>query len=198
MSAWNPVSPGPGDALIMVDVQNDFLAGGALSVSRGEEIIEPLNRCIRVFDDKGLPIFATRDWHPANHCSFLDQGGPWPPHCVARTAGAAFPSALHLPANTRVVSKGTSSEGEAYSGFQGTMLEAELRALRCARLFIGGLATDYCVCATALDALAAGFATVVLQDAVRAVELRPGDGARALERIVAAGGSIGSVAAVCA
>jgi nicotinamidase/pyrazinamidase len=187
-----------GDALVVVDVQRDFLPGGALGVTGGDEVIEPLNRCIRWFERSGLPIFATRDWHPRNHCSFHERGGPWPPHCVAGTEGAAFAPRLLLPAGARVISKATEPELDAYSGFQGTTLAGDLRALGCVRVFIGGLATDYCVCATAMDAIAAGFAVVVLEDAVRPVELHPGDGARALGRITLAGGILAPVATVLA
>lgn len=188
--------PQRGDVLVVVDVQRDFLPGGALGVAHGEQVIEPLNRCLRRFDRLGLPVFATRDWHPRNHCSFREQGGPWPPHCVADTAGAAFPASLWLPAGVRIVSKATEAARDAYSGFQGTALADELRALECVRLFIGGLATDYCVGATALDALAEGFAVVVLEDAVRPVELQPGDGARMLQRVAQAGGILAPVGAV--
>src|SRR6185312_6698899 len=96
-----------GDALIVVDVQNDFLPGGALAVPRGDEVMEPVNRCLRRFARRGLPIFATRDWHPTTHCSFREKGGPWAAHCIAGTRGAAFPAALQLPASAQVISKAT-------------------------------------------------------------------------------------------
>jgi nicotinamidase/pyrazinamidase len=176
-----------GDALVVVDVQADFLPGGALAIHDGEGVIAPLNRCIERFAARGLPVVATRDWHPANHCSFTAQGGSWPPHCVAGTSGAAFPAALHLPPAALIVSKGTAADREAYSGFAGSALESQLRAAGVGRLFVGGLATDYCVLNTVLDARALGFDVVVLDDAVAAVEAKPGDGERALERMRAAG-----------
>ena len=176
-----------GDALIVVDVQNDFLPGGALGVAAGDAVLEPLNRCIDAFERRGLPIVATRDWHPPNHCSFQARGGPWPPHCVAGTPGAEFAPGLSLPRGARIVSKATRSDEEAYSAFQGTGLGVQLRELGCTRVFIGGLATDYCVRATALDARAAGFDVVVLADAVRSVDVEPGDGQRALEEMSAHG-----------
>ncbi|WJW76564.1 nicotinamidase [Thiohalobacter sp. IOR34] len=177
----------PGDALLIVDVQNDFLPGGSLAVPEGDRVIPPLNRCAALFDRLGLPVIATRDWHPRDHCSFREQGGPWPAHCIAGTPGAAFPETLQLPANTLIVSKATHASQEAYSGFQGTGLESRLREAGVERLFIGGLATDYCVLETVRDALRAGFRVVLLGDAVRAVDVRPGDGERALQEMLGAG-----------
>ncbi|MCS6787354.1 MAG: nicotinamidase [Thiobacillaceae bacterium] len=182
--------PGPGDALIIVDVQNDFLPGGALAVPQGDAVIAPLNRWIGRFAAAGLPIVATRDWHPADHCSFRTRGGPWPPHCIAGTPGAAFAPQLALPDSALVVSKATAREAEAYSGFAGTDLAARLRALGVKRLYIGGLATDYCVKNTVLDALKEGFAVVLLREATRAVEVQPGDGARAIAAMQAAGAQV--------
>jgi nicotinamidase/pyrazinamidase len=170
-----------GDALIVVDVQNDFLPGGALGVPNGSAVLAPLNRCLEAFERLGLPVFATRDWHPPNHCSFRTQGGPWPAHCVAGSAGAQFAPGLQLPAAAQIVSKATLPEPDAYSGFQGTDLATQLTTAHCRRVFIGGLATDYCVKATALDARAAGFEVIVIDDAVAAVDVAPGDGARALQ-----------------
>jgi nicotinamidase/pyrazinamidase len=181
---------GQHDALIIVDVQNDFLPGGALAVPEGDDVIPPLNRAIEAFRKRGLPIFATRDWHPADHCSFRVRGGPWPPHCIANSRGAAFPPGLALPSDAHLISKATSADADAYSGFEHTDLAAQLHSLGCQRVFIGGLATDYCVRATALDALRAGLDTVVLADAVRAVELHPGDGAQALSEVRAQGAEI--------
>ena len=180
----------PGDALIVVDVQNDFLPGGTLAVPRGDEVIAPLNAYLRRFEQRHLPVFVTRDWHPPRHCSFRDQGGPWPPHCIAGTPGAEFARGLRVPAGAHVVSKATAAQADAYSGFQGTDLAAQLRGLGVTRVVVGGLATDYCVRATVLDALAAGFGAVVLSDAVRAVELRPGDASQALADMKAQGAQI--------
>jgi nicotinamidase/pyrazinamidase len=180
-------TPRSGDALMVVDIQNDFLPGGALAVLQGNRVMAPLNRYIGLFHDRGLPIFATRDWHPEDHCSFQAQGGPWPPHCIAGTPGAEFPPDLELPEETVVISKATAPGLEAYSGFEGTDLARRLREAGVGRVFVGGLATDYCVQATVSDALKAGFDALVLTDAVRAVAVHPGDGQRALEAMRRAG-----------
>lgn len=176
-----------GDALLVVDVQNDFLPGGSLAVPDGDAVVPVLNRCIALFSEKQLPVFASRDWHPPNHCSFRAQGGPWPPHCVAGSPGAAFASELALPPGSTVISKAGTPERDAYSAFGGTDLAARLAAAKIKRLFMGGLATDYCVLNTVQDALALGFAVVLLTDAVRAVEVAPGDGARALAEMQSGG-----------
>ena len=180
-------SPEPGDALIVVDVQKDFLPGGALAVREGDAVIPPLNEAIRAFSEAGLPIFATRDWHPPDHCSFVEQGGLWPSHCVSRTQGAAFADALKLPASAAVVSKAVYSDAEAYSGFAGTGLTARLSKEGVERVFVGGLATDYCVLNTVLDACRERLDVIVLEDALRAVEAESGDGARAVGRMREAG-----------
>ncbi|HEU4624561.1 MAG TPA: nicotinamidase [Steroidobacteraceae bacterium] len=185
-----------GDALIIVDVQRDFLPGGALAVPDGDKVIPVLNRYIAEFASRNLPIYATRDWHPANHCSFREQGGPWPPHCVAETPGAEIPTDLQLPAGTEVISKARTPEKDAYSGFQGTDLLERLRARGCTRVFVGGLATDYCVKQTVLDARANGLDVVVLEDAIRAVEVNPGDGARALQEMVARGAVVTTIESI--
>ncbi len=177
----------PGDALIVADVQNDFLPGGSLAVPAGDQIVPALNAYLAAFVRADLPVVATRDWHPPDHCSFQPRGGPWPPHCVAGTAGAAFHRALRLPASTIVVSKATTPEREAYSSFEGTDLDARLRALGVQRVFVGGLATDYCVRSTVKDALERGYAAVILGDAVRAIDREPGDGRRAEEEMVRLG-----------
>lgn len=186
-------SPGRGDALLIVDVQNDFLPGGALAVRAGDTVIPPLNEAIRAFSEAGLPIFATRDWHPPDHCSFVEQGGSWPPHCISGTPGAAFPEALRLHASTITVSKADTSAAEAYSGFSGTDLGDRLADRCVSRVFVGGLATDYCVLYTVLDARSAGLDVVVLEDAIRSVQVEPGDGARAVARMRAAGARFASV-----
>jgi len=176
-----------GDALIIVDVQKDFLPGGSLAVPQGDDVLPVLNQYIEHFQKNDLPIFATRDWHPPDHCSFKFQGGPWPPHCVQHTVGAEFADALALPPPTAIISKATTQEQDAYSGFQKTELVDLLKAQAVTRLFIGGLATDYCVLHTVKDALAAGFDVIVLRDAVRAVDVQPGDGDRALEQMTSLG-----------
>jgi nicotinamidase/pyrazinamidase len=132
-------------------------------------------------------LFATRDWHPANHCSFLAQGGEWPEHCVAHTPGAEFAAALVLPSGARVISKATQPESDAYSGFAGTALHEQLQGARVRRLFVGGLATDYCVLNTVQDALRLGYDVELLLDCIRAVDVRPGDGERAIAAMLAAG-----------
>lgn len=124
-------------------------------------------------------MFATRDWHPPGHCSFRGRGGTWPPHCIAGSAGAKFAAALRLPDNSMLLSKATQADADAYSGFAGTGLDAALRAGGVRRLFVGGLATDYCVLNTVKDALGLGYAVLLLDDALRAVDVNPGDGARA-------------------
>ncbi|MBI5238956.1 MAG: isochorismatase family protein [Elusimicrobia bacterium] len=173
------------DALLVVDVQRDFLPGGALAVPRGGEVIAPLNVWLDLFARRGLPVFATRDWHPPRHCSFRAQGGPWPEHCVAGSPGAAFAEALRLPPGTAVVSKAVTEEHDAYSGFDGTDLEERLRRADVRRVLIGGLAAEYCVSATARDALARGFEASVLAEAVRA--LSEAAGRRALEELAERG-----------
>lgn len=184
------------DVLLVVDVQRDFLPGGALGVADGTRVVAPLNRCIGLFAQRGSPIFASRDWHPQSHCSFKQQGGSWPPHCIADSVGAQFADELQLPPTARIVSKATSPERDSYSAFGGTDLEQRLRALGARRLFIGGLATDYCVLQTTLDARAAGFEVVVLSDAIAAVEVQPGDGERALARMRQAGATFAESADV--
>jgi nicotinamidase/pyrazinamidase len=183
----NAIELQDGDALIIVDVQNDFLPGGALAVPRGDDVVPALNRYIDLFLTKGLPIIATRDWHPVNHCSFHARGGPWPPHCIANTPGAAFASALKLPAEFITISKAVALEKDAYSGFEGTELEAVLRSHGVRRVFVGGLATDYCVLNTVKDALENRYQVYVLNDAIRAVNVQPDDGHKAEEEMTAKG-----------
>jgi len=168
-----------GDALIVVDIQVDFLPGGALGVPGGDEVVPVINRYIRCFSERGLPVFASRDWHPPQHCSFRSNGGIWPAHCVAETHGAAFGPGLELPPDTGMIYKATRQDREAYSALDGTGLEEQLRKAGVDRLFIGGLATDYCVLNTVRDALRLGFEAIVLRDACRAVNLEPGDGTAA-------------------
>lgn len=175
------------DALILVDVQNDFLPGGALAVPDAGDILPSLHAYIDCFQRHELPIYATRDWHPPDHCSFLPQGGIWPPHCVAGTPGAQFPADLRLPASATVISKAATPHEDAYSGFQGTALAGALHARRIDRLFIGGLATDYCVLNTVKDALLEDFKVFLLVDAIKAVDVLPGDGESAIQDMLARG-----------
>jgi nicotinamidase/pyrazinamidase len=181
------INPQPHDALLIVDLQNDFLPGGSMAVPTGDEILPLVNRYVILMQTRGLPVFASKDWHPQNHCSFTAQGGQWPEHCVANTQGAAFPRALKLAADTPVILKGQDAAREAYSAFQGTELEHLLRQKGVDRLLVCGLTTDYCVLSTVRDALDAGFRVCVLTDAVRAVDLHPGDGARAIEEMAGLG-----------
>lgn len=179
-----------GDALLIVDVQQDFLPGGQLAVPDGDAVIPPLNAYLHRFHAAGLPIIATRDWHPENHCSFAPQGGEWPPHCIQGSDGAAFATRLELPADTLVISKASQIDKDAYSGFDGTDLAERLRDVGVHRIFVGGLATDYCVSATVRDALEAGFDVVLLADAVRAVNRHADDGDKSLQAMHSAGASL--------
>jgi nicotinamidase/pyrazinamidase len=182
-------------ALLIVDVQNDFCPGGALAVRDGDQVVEPLNREIERFRAAGRPIVASRDWHPAETTHFAAGGGPWPPHCLADQPGAAFHPALRLPPDAIVVSKGTGPTEDAYSAFDardaaGRPLAEILRQHGVERLVVGGLATDYCVRASALDALGRGLGVELLRDAVRGVDVQPGDSERALAELTAAGATI--------
>jgi len=183
-------SPHAGDALLVVDLQRDFLPGGALGVAQGDTVVGAMNDYLDLFVARRLPVFATRDWHPIAHCSFLAQGGPWPPHCIAGSVGAGFAVGLRLPSQATVISKATEVERDAYSGFSGTNLQELLHKQKVSRLFVGGLATDYCVRQTVIDARALGFAVVVLCDAIAAVNARPGDGQRAINEMCSAGATL--------
>jgi nicotinamidase/pyrazinamidase len=176
-----------GDALLIVDVQNDFCPGGALGVAGGDRVIPVLNRWIRAAQERAIPIFFTRDWHPAGHVSFKERGGPWPPHCLQGTPGAAFHSELLLPPGAQIISKGADLDRDSYSAFGGTDLKNRLRAASVKRVWIGGLAQDYCVRETALDAIAEGFEVRVIVSGTRAVNVNAGDGTRALEDMKDAG-----------
>jgi nicotinamidase/pyrazinamidase len=181
------IEPTVGDALVIVDVQYDFLPGGALAVPSSNEILPVLNGYIQIFEKRRLPIYMTRDWHPVNHCSFKEYGGPWPAHCVAGTRGAAFSEELKLASPTTIVSKATTPERECYSDFGTTNFEANLRATGVSRLFVGGLATDYCVLNTVKDALALGFTTFLLRDAIRGVNVQPDDSLKAEQEMIRLG-----------
>ncbi|MDA4119823.1 MAG: nicotinamidase [Thaumarchaeota archaeon] len=176
--------------LLIVDVQNDFCPGGALAVKNGDNVVPRLNKTIAAFAKAGLPIFFTRDWHPPDHISFRGQGGIWPPHCVQGTIGAGFHPDLIIPRGATIISKGDKPNTEAYSGFQGTDLESRLKKAGVGELFLGGLATDYCVRESCLDALRAGFNVNVLSDSVKAVNVKPSDGARAIKEMQGAGAKL--------
>jgi nicotinamidase/pyrazinamidase len=173
--------------LIVVDVQRDFLPGGSLAVPDGDAVIAPLNAYIGAFDARDLPIVFTRDWHPANHCSFKVAGGSWPVHCVQETSGASWAEDLDVTPADQIISKGADPSREAYSAFSGTTLLSLLRELGVHRVFVGGLATDYCVCATVCDARTHGFDVVVLADAIRAVNVQPDDEVHAMQEMEARG-----------
>ena len=159
----------PKDALILIDIQKDFLPGGALPVPEGDKVVEPANRYIELFLKAGASIFATRDWHPPNHISFKGQGGPWPPHCVQNSEGAKFADNLKLPPEVFIINKGDRPEFDAYSGFQGTVLKELLEERGVRRIFVGGLATDYCVLNTVLGGLNLGFEVFWLSDASKGI-----------------------------
>jgi nicotinamidase/pyrazinamidase len=176
-------------ALLVIDVQNDFCPGGALAVPGGDEVIPVLNQCIQKFVAAGYPVFASRDWHPEESAHFQARGGPWPPHCIQETEGAKFHKDLELPASTVVVTAGDDpEEDEGYSAFEGKvpdgrLLADALRAEEVDEVFVGGLATDYCVRASALDAVKEGFRTHLLLDAIRGIDVSPGDSERAIEEM---------------
>jgi nicotinamidase/pyrazinamidase len=171
------------DALIVVDVQNDFCSGGALEVPDGDAVIEPINRLAQ----QAVFVVATRDWHPPDHGSFAENGGIWPVHCVRDTPGAQFHPDIDQSRVDAVVDAGRTPEAEGYSGFEDTELEQLLRERHVAEVHVAGLALDYCVKATALDARRAGFDVILHRDATRAVEVQAGDGDRALAALRAAG-----------
>src|SRR4051794_21688580 len=176
------------EALVIVDFQNDFTPGGALGVDGGDEIAGRLNELAA--DARFELVVATRDWHPPDHGSFREQGGIWPVHCLAGTPGAELHPGLDQSRLDEVLDKGEDPGTDGYSGFDAVRLEPLLREHGVDRVTIAGLTTDYCVKNTALDALRLGFGVTVLTDAVRAVDVSPGDGGRALEEIRAAGGSV--------
>ena len=182
-----------GDVFLITDVQKDFLPGGALPVDRGNEIIPVLNEYIRDFHAAKANVLVSRDWHPTNHISFNTQGGPWPPHCIKETNGAKFSSDLKLPEHTLVISKATELTHESYSVFDGTILANELKRLGVKRLFIGGLATDYCIVNTVLDARKLGLETVVLMDATLGINVNPGDVDSAIKTMVTNGAQLATV-----
>lgn len=178
---------GIGDALLVIDIQNDFLPGGRLAVAVGDQVIPVMNNYIDRFIQRQLPVFATRDWHPKNHGSFIKQGGPWPEHCIAGSTGAEFARDLYLPATAPVFFTGIEVENDGYSGFENPDLNKQLQQLGISRLFIGGLATDYCVLYTVCDALNRNYEVLLLTDAVRAVNVHKQDGEQAINKMILKG-----------
>lgn len=175
-------------ALVLVDIQNDFCPGGALAVEEGDQIVDVVNRLMPRFP----LVISTQDWHPANHISFKAQGGPWPPHCVQGTRGAELHPALNTQTIEHYLRKASSPSKDDYSEFegkdeQGRSLDQVLRSHDVKRIFVAGLATDYCVLATVSDGLKLGFDVFAVTDAMRAVNVEPEDGAKALRQMSAAG-----------
>jgi len=180
------------DALVVIDVQNDFCPGGALAVPGGDEVVDPLNRALEGY--RWAVVVGTRDWHPANHSSFDAQGGPWPPHCIQDTPGAAFHPNLESARFEHVISKGSAPDDPGYSAVAGTELARILRQAGAARVFVGGLATDYCVKASVLDLRKEGFEVVLFTDAIRSVGVKPGDVPRAIAEMERAGAVLAAAA----
>jgi nicotinamidase/pyrazinamidase len=176
-------------ALIVVDVQNDFCPGGSLAVPQGDEVVAPLNKLIDKFLERGDPVYKTRDWHPRITKHFSAYGGTWPVHCVQESKGAQFHPALRDDPRIKVISKGLDDK-DGYSAFDQTDLASQLRRNGIEELVVGGLATDYCVKNTVLDAIKNGFKVKAVEEAMRPVELQPGDGERAIEEMRAAGAEI--------
>lgn len=177
-------------ALIVVDVQNDFCPGGSLAVADGDKVVAPLNKLMNEFLDREEPVFKTRDWHSPRTKHFAAYGGAWPVHCVAGTRGAEFHSDLLDDPRITIISKGIDDSADGYSGFDGTDLARLLREEGVEQVWVGGLATDYCVKHTVLDARREGFEVMALADAMRAVNLSPNDGAKAIEEMRDAGAAI--------
>ena len=181
-----------GDGLLLVDPQNDFCPGGSLAVAEGDAVMPVLNEWITAAKRAGVPIFVSRDWHPVRTTHFKDYGGVWPPHCVMGTRGAEFHPDLHLTSDAIVVSKGMGETEDAYSAFQardasGTLLGALLDQRGVRHLYIAGLATDYCVKSSALDALNSHLGVTLVPEGMRAVNLQPTDGEQALAELRARG-----------
>jgi nicotinamidase/pyrazinamidase len=176
-------------ALIVVDVQNDFCPGGALAVAHGDEVVAPLNHLIAEFLARGEPVYKSRDWHPSQTKHFAAYGGTWPVHCVQGTHGAEFHSELLDDPRIEIISKGMGDE-DNYSAFDGTDLATRLRDEGVEEVLVGGLATDYCVKNTVLDALREGFKVKAIANAMRPVELKTGDGERAIEEMQKNGAEI--------
>ena len=174
-------------ALVVVDMQNDFCPGGTLAVKEGDSIIPVINKYIDSFSRAGDPVVFTRDWHTPDHCSFTSSGGIWPAHCVAGTTGAEFHPDLNVPEKSLIISKAERRDADAYSGFEGTELDRMLRSLKVNEVWVCGLAADYCVKSTVIDALTLGFNVKVIKDGTRAVDVKPDDGNAAVAEMKKAG-----------
>ncbi|MBC8137618.1 MAG: nicotinamidase [Fibrella sp.] len=172
------------DALLIVDVQNTFCPGGSLPVADGDAVVAPINRIMPLFDGR---VYASQDWHPPDHCSFIAQGGIWPPHAIQGTGDAELHPDLDHAAISHIVRKGINASRDAYSAFDGTDLASILRDAGIQRVFVTGLATDYCVKASGTDAVSADFEVVAVTDAMRPVDVSPGDGDTALAAMQSAG-----------
>ena len=159
----------PGDALLLVDVQIDFCPGGNLPIADGDKVVPVLNRWLAAAREKGIPVYASRDWHPSGHMSFAARGGQWPDHCLQDSAGAAFHPDLALPEDTVVISKGVRFDKDQYSAFDETGLAERLHQDSVTRVWVGGLALDVCVEATALGGREAGFAVQLIPEASKAI-----------------------------
>ena len=176
-------------ALIVVDVQNDFCPGGSLAVAHGDEVVAPLNKLAEEFLERGDPVYKSRDWHPPTTKHFKVHGGTWPIHCVQNTHGAEFHPQLKDDPRIHIISKGL-GDTDCYSAFDETDLAAQLHDEGVEEILVGGLATDYCVKETVLAGLKNGFKVKALKNAMRAVDLNPGDGERAIEEMRKAGAQI--------
>ena len=185
-------------ALLIIDVQKDFCTGGILPARDTLSLIGPLNKMISWSIDHGIICIFTRDWHPANHCSFVDQGGPWPPHCVQGSTGAEFAHGLLIPKSSLVIDieKDPSEANLSYSAFENTNLDTELHKKGVVELFVTGIATDYCVKATVMDALKCNFKVKVLTDLTRPIDVQPNDSFFALEEMKAAGACLAESRAI--
>ena len=193
MTSGSPAEPAT--AVLVIDVQRDFCSGGALAVPGGDTVVPVLNEVLRAAADRRMPVYASRDWHPASTRHFVTGGGVWPVHCVAGSDGARFHPDLRLPASAAVVSKGVGADEDGFSAFDGRLedgrtLDESLRASGVTHLLAGGLATDYCVRHTVLDALRRGWSVTLLTDAISAVDLEPDDGTRALDEMRIAGAAL--------
>lgn len=181
------------DALLIIDPQNDFMPGGALAITHGDQIIPTVNLWIEAAKKADTPIFISRDWHPADHMSFKAQGGPWPPHCIRGTSGAQFPKDIHLPSDVIIINKAMTADKEAYSAFggftddKGIPLSDKLKALGITRLWMMGLALDYCIIYSALDAINHGFETHLIMSGTRAISE---DGGKKAEKYLSALGVV--------